>query len=266
MQNQPPVSTLSTHWSLSSTAREMRTQTASRSAQSALCTHAHLIARAKRRRDQRGAAVLIVFLVLMMLAGVGAYAAHSSTVSTAVAGSSKQLSQTRYVTEYAVMNAMAALARDPQRYVNQMPQYAPAANDPKCYGFALVPNATCYPMGIKQLEDEAGTPLIVPADSVANIPGGLGPASIEADFNIDLTDLMPASPPVPGEALNAESPVKLGYLAVTLTAIGQLRPVVDPSDTAAVAKELAASASVQAWRAHVVVGPLTNPAPRPLTP
>jgi hypothetical protein len=217
----------------------------------------------RARRRQRGASVLIVFLVLTMLTGIGMYAARSATLSTAVAGSAKQLAQTRNISEYAIMNAAAALSRDPARYVNQMPKYNAPVNDVKCFCAASMPNSTCFPLSFQQLEQEAGMPLILPADVLAKIPGGLGPASIEADFNIDITDLAPAAPPIAGEALNASSPVKIGYLSLTLTATGQLRPT---STLATLAKNLASSASVETWRAHVVVGPIANPAPRPFAP
>ena len=218
---------------------------------------------ARLRRRERGASVLIVFLVLTMLTGIGMYAARSATLSTAVSGSTKQLAQTRYVSEYAIMNATAALARDPARYVNEMPKYTPPLNDPKCFCSGTIPNATCFPLSFQQLETEAGVPLILPPDVPGKIPGGLGAASIKADFNIDITDLAPASPPIAGEALNADSPVKIGYLSLTLTATGQLRPDGAPAN---LAKDLASSASVETWRAHVVVGPIANPAPRPFVP
>ena len=222
-------------------------------------TSESLVRALRRRRRQRGASVMIVFLVMAMLTGIGMFAARSSTLSTTVAGSSKQLTQTRYMTEYAIMNAAAALSRDPERYVAQMPRYVPNASDPKCFGAAAVPNPTCYPIGYKQLEDEAGVPLIVQADMANKVPGGLGLANVVADFNVDMTDLAPASPPVAGEALNADGPVKVGYLSLTLTATGQIRP---PSSAANMQQNLAASASVQTWRAHVVVGPMSNPAAR----
>jgi len=207
--------------------------------------------------------VLIVFLVLTMLTGIGMFAARSSNLSTSVAGSAKQLSQTRYLTEYAIINATAALAGDPGRYVNQMPKYTPVAGDPKCFGAALVPNPTCVPLGFDQLQQAAGVPLVIAADEPNKVPGGLGRASLKADFNIDITDLAPAAPPVPGESLNADSPVKVGYLSLTLTATGQLRPDVPVAN---IQKTMASSASVQTWRAHVVVGPLSNPAPRAFVP
>ncbi len=210
----------------------------------------------RRRRQQRGASVLIVFLVMAMLTGIGMFAARSSTLATAVAGSSKQLLQTRYMSEYATMNATSSLALDPQRYVLRMQSYAPIQNDPKCYGMELVPNATCCPLGLQQLEAEAGVPLVTPADLVNKVPGGLGLANLDADLYIDLTDYAPASPPVAGEALNAESPVKLGYKSITVTAHAQVRPLVGAANQK---QNLATSASVQTWRAHVVTGPLPDP-------
>ena len=206
----------------------------------------------RRRRRQRGMSVFITFLVMTMLVGIGVYAARSSTLSTSMAGSTKQLTQTRYVSEYALINATSSLSRDPKRYVKQMPAYITAPGDPKCYGFALVPNATCFPLGFKQLQDEAGVPLIA--------PGGLGFADLDVDLNIDITDLAPAAPPVAGEALNADSPVKVSYLSLTLTATGQIRAKVLAAN---MQQNLALNASVQTWRAHVVVGPLSNPAARP---
>jgi hypothetical protein len=217
------------------------------------------MASALRRRSQRGASVLIVLLVIVMLTGIGMFAARSSTLATAVAGSSKQLTTTQYVSEYAIMSATAALARDPQRYVNQMPRYVPAAGDPKCFGYGVIPNATCFPLSFSQLQTEAGVPLILPTDAQNKLPGGLGRAALEPDFNIDITDLSPASPPVPGEALNADSPVKVGYLSLTLTSTAQLRP---PTNAQNFGQTIATSASVQTWRAHIVVGPMTNPAAR----
>lgn len=219
-----------------------------------------LVLRARALRRQRGASVLIVFLVVTMLTGIGMFAARSSTLSTTVAGSSKQLAQTRRVTEYAITSAADALARDPQRYVNRMPLYVAVPNDPKCPGIESMPNATCYPVSRGQLEDEAGGPLIVPGDALAKIPGGLGHAALEADFNIAVTDLAPAAPPIAGEALNSTNHGGLSYWALTLTATGQLRPLSVPAD---LLKNLAASASVQSWRAHVVVGPLSQPPSRP---
>jgi hypothetical protein len=218
----------------------------------------------RKRAGQRGASVLIVFLVLTMLTGIGMYAARSSTLSMSVSGSLKQRAQTRHLTEYAITSALSALSRDPSRYVNQMPKYMPVAGDTKCLGSANVPNATCFPFSYEELNTEATVPLILPADVANEIPGGLGSSKVEADFNIDMTDLQPAAPPVPGEALNDDSSVKVGYLSVTLTATGQLRP--KPPNLAGFQQTIASSASVQMWRAHVVVGPMTNPAPRAYVP
>lgn len=222
-----------------------------------------LIRALRERRRQRGASILIVFLVIAMLMGIGMFAARSTTLSTSMAGSSRQLTQTRYITEYATQNATASVARDPQRFVQRMPNYTPISGDPKCYGFALVVNATCFPLSFKDLETEAGVPLIVPADVPNKIPGGLGPASVQPGFNIDITELAPSSRPIPGESLNADSPVKLSYWSLTLTATGQIRPA---STLANLQKTIASSASVSTWRAHLTVGPFANPAARSLVP
>jgi len=219
--------------------------------------------RLRSRRRQRGASVLVVFLVITMLTGIGIFAARSATLATTVAGSSKQLAQTRYITEYAIMHAAAALARNPQMYIDQMPGYVQVANDRKCMCFDQVPNATCYPLLVPAIEAETGMPLIVPADAANGVPGGLGAASIEVDFSIDLSDFAPAAPPVAGESLNANSPVKVGYRSITLTAAAQLRPVSAPAD---LLKNLAVSASMQRWRSHVIVGPVHDPPPQPPAP
>jgi hypothetical protein len=217
----------------------------------------------RRRRRQRGASILIVFLVITMLMGIGMFAARSTTLSTSMAGSSRQLTQTRYFTEYGSFEATASLALDPQKFAMQMPNYKPIPGDPKCYGFAQIPNATCFPRGYKDLETELSVPLVVPADVANKIPGGFGRSDIVANFNVEITELAQNLRPIPGESLGSNRTGGLSFWSLTLTATGQIYPTSTPAN---LQKILASSASVSSWRAHLTVGPFAAPAAPAPTP
>ena len=208
--------------------------------------------RIRARRRQRGATVLIVFLVITMLTGIGLFAARSATVATSVAGSSKQLAQTTRIAEYAAANAVAFGGYSAPAIEGQMKQYVPVANDPICTCMDQLPNPTCVILGAKELGPQAGGPMVITGDLLNNIPGGLGPASLDYDFVVAITEGTRGLP-VAGDPLNAQSNSPLSRVSVTLTATGQTRPLSTPAN---LEKNLLVSGSNQVWRAHVRIGPL----------
>lgn len=211
-----------------------------------------IVFRLRARRRQRGATVLIVFLVITMLTGIGLFAARSATLATSVAGSSKQLAQTTRIAEYAAANAVAFGGYSAAAIEGQMKQYVPVPNDPICTCMDLLPNPTCVILGAKELGPQAGGPMVLVGDLVNNVPGGLGPASVDYDFIVAITEGTRGLP-VAGDPLNAQSNSPLSRVSVTLTATGQTRPLSTPAN---LEKNLLVSGSNQVWRAHVRIGPL----------
>ena len=82
--------------------------------------HAALRARMDRQREQRGAAVFIVVLVIMMLTGLGIYAVRSSSLTNRAAGYGRQMTQTHYVADYAVALLVASMDREAENHANLM--------------------------------------------------------------------------------------------------------------------------------------------------
>ena len=196
--------------------------------------------------------MLIVFLVITMLTGIGLFAARSATLATSVAGSSKQLAQAHRIAEYAAVNAVAYGGYNGQALDVQMRQYKAVPNDPICRCMDLLPNPTCVVLGAKELGVQAGGPMVLVGDALSDLPGGLGPATVDYDFIVALTEGTRGAA-VAGDPLNAHSNSPLSRLSVTITATGQTRPLSTPAN---LQQNLLTSGSNQVWRAHVRIGPL----------
>jgi hypothetical protein len=220
------------------------------------------------RANQRGAAVFIVLLVVIMLTGIGVFATRAASLATLSSGFDRQMTQTHYITEYAVLTTTAELST-PRRdiYIRQMAKQP----DMQCTsvvntstGTAVrVSNATCYRFFYGDLENamksNAGEGLNVLVNPYSATPtvqgGGLGFAPLQADFVIEMSDLGPSTPPIAGNDLTSAGAVNLQYMTVTLNTTGQVRPLTTGTTVDPVRGK---SASIEVSRAHLVVGPISK--------
>src|ERR1700720_2843853 len=67
-------------------------------------------ARRSTRASERGAAVFVVLLVIVMLTGIGVFATRAAALATQASGFERQMTQTHYLTEYAVLVTAAELS------------------------------------------------------------------------------------------------------------------------------------------------------------
>jgi hypothetical protein len=116
----------------------------------------------------------------------------------------------------------------------------------------------CFQLSAKDVADKvsanfSGRPLFeAPSGSgSALVPGSLGPVALDGDFLVEMTDLGPVGPPVPGTDLNGN----WAYEQLTLTSVGQVRPAGDPAACTAGA----VVAGNETGRATVVFGPFQQP-------
>ncbi len=196
--------------------------------------------RALHRSRSRGAAIFVVALVITLLMGIGVFASRSASLSTAATGHQRQLVQTRYLTDFAVLLAANKLGDMTQAaaFAQQMknpPQFCEAQA-------GLLGEETCYKLPYKQIRDElavsgcpplnaGGTKLqqcpasacepVLGSDPANQIPGSLGMADLEGDFLVELTDLL-AGPPRAGDNYNPGNQIPTVKF-VTVTAFGQVR-------------------------------------------
>jgi hypothetical protein len=220
-------------------------------------TSTPLLLRLRLRRRERGAAVFVVVMVITLLLGIGVLAARSATLSTAASGNERQMTQTHYLSEYAMLLAVAKLSPDisgknsPSSYVNR-------ASDPTfgdyglCMAQKLVSAPLMRPTCYRLAYDEIQTPMALNGYSVLT-PYGLGSPTIEGSFWVELTDVTgPAAPP-PGMLANAgaQSPQ---FYDVTATSIAQIRTKNTLAGT--LDASAAGSQSSEMSRAFLRVGPI----------
>jgi hypothetical protein len=209
---------------------------------------------ARGRAGERGAAVFVVVLVITMLTTIGLFAARSASLSTAASGHSRQMTQTNYMTEYAMLSALSELSTERREgYIKSMTR-DDFKDDCATLVSQGVSNHTCYTFSYSALEGVLGMPIVNP--KTALVHGSLGPGDVEPDFVIEMTDLGPSLRPIPGMDLTSAGAAKLSYMEVTVTAIGQVRPTPTNGDPNTVDQVSAISASIAASRAHLIVGPL----------
>jgi hypothetical protein len=210
--------------------------------------------RLRARRQQRGAAVFVVVLVITLLSALGIFAVRSATTAVAASGYNRQLTQVHYITDFAIMAAVADLASNPSAVADQMRQ-GPASGDTECAGFSdpamLLP--TCWTRSFDDLDDtidkaSATGHRMLETDS-------LGYNSLQADMRIELTDLHPSQPVKGNQVAGGNTAANgLTYVYVTVSADGIVRP---PQAVAGTWDEHAAKASgTEKARAHVFMGPI----------
>lgn len=182
-----------------------------------------LLLRLRRRRRERGAAVFVVVMVITLLLGIGVLAARSATLGTAASGHERQMTQTHYMTEYAMLLAVAKLTPDksgknsPESYIKIATDQS-SGNVGKCMAQSTLARPTCYPLGYEEIQKE-----FTPAGySIVN-PYGLGSPTIEGFFWVELTDMSSVAPAPPGHDANPPKGAGVKFYDVTATAIAQVR-------------------------------------------
>jgi len=214
----------------------------------------------QRRANQRGAAIFVVVMVLTMLTAIGVFAMRAASLTTTASGYDRQNTQNHYVGEYGLLGAVTELSTTRRSaYVDKM-----AKGVEKCSATKNVSDpgmgVPCYHLFANDVQrtvsdNFTGRPLFEPSNAGAGTrlePGSLGPAPLDGDFVVEMTDPGPVGTPVAGTDVGGGT-AKFRYLQVTLTSIGQVRPAGNPSACVA---NTAAVAGNETGRAFVVIGPL----------
>jgi len=207
------------------------------------------LARALRRRRERGATVFVVVLVIAMLTGIGLFAAQAGSIATSTSGATRVKTQSRYFAESAMTTVMAKLSRDLQAHVDFMARQ----NSKECLGQQDDPfYPQCSRFGRTYLEHELGLKLYEGYDQPKGIHGTLGRAAGEADLLVELSDLHRLDRPVPGFDATSAGAVDVHFMSLMLHGTGRIR-LASPSGGAQT------TLSATTYRAELVIGPLTGP-------
>jgi hypothetical protein len=223
----------------------------------------------RRRPSERGAAIFVVVMVLTMLTAIGVFAVRASSLANASAGYDRQNTQNHYVGELGVLGVvseLSSLRRD--FYFNKV-----VRGTETCKATKLVATSgsrvPCYPVHqsdiqVAVLGNFAGRPLLEPTTMSGGtlVPGSLGPAGLEGDFIVELTDPGPVGQPIQGTDVGGTNGSTFHYYQMTLTSVGEARP---SSGTACV-ESTAGVAGNETGRAFVVFGPIKDPQPKTIIP
>lgn len=213
-------------------------------------------ARSRRARTQRGAAIFIVLLVITLLSALGTYAVRSASLATMASGYSRQQIQTHYIADFAVYALSADIATDPNKHSQNMER------GKDCIGFDKVTAPSCAKYSYADLQTAVkatsnSSDLKVLEKSTATVAGSLSQPDVylEGDMKIEMTDKHPAWPPVQGSQVSSVGgSATLGYVMVTISAEGMVRPKQLTAGTWDTASAMAAG--VEQSRANVIMGPV----------
>lgn len=161
------------------------------------------ISRSRRRSRERGAAVFIVVLVITMLTAIGLFAAHAATLSTIASGHERRMTQTHYLTEYAMQLAIAEIEQ--KGGLDGMPRSASCSVvTDECWSF--LPHTFA-----------AAEALVEPPQP--DSPGSLGRAAVQWIAKVEITDkIKPAIGNRAGSDQGGPNAVSADYCTVTMNA------------------------------------------------
>lgn len=233
----------------------------------------------RARRQQRGATIFLVTLVMTMLAAMGVYAARATSISGRASGYLRQSEQSHYLMQHAMLLALNEVDRGGavygQRNANSL------VNNQMCTTTAAYPNVKIpcvkfstdwtkedsFQAAVKRAQVAGGKlpvkPIELPTemkmDPSENTPGSLGPWLLLPSMLVEMTDFSELDRPPPGMAVSGNGS-QFKYRQATLVGIAQVGPypVGGPTTTCASPEEKGAALSVvrEAGRGQIVFGPM----------
>lgn len=204
------------------------------------------IRRAMKRRDERGATVFVVVLVLTMLTSIGLFAAQASSIATTTTGAARVSTQSRYFAEASMNAVMAKLSRDLGSHVN----FLAKQNSKACLGQAADPfYPQCSQFGRGYIENELGVNLFQGYDEQTGAHGTLGRiTNTNVDMLVEMNDLFRVDRPIAGFDYTSAGTANVNFMSVMLHGTGRVRQT-PPNGTAH-------TLANTTFRAELIVGPV----------
>ncbi len=207
---------------------------------------------ARRRREQRGAAVFVVVLVITLLTALGTFAVKNATLSNKASGYNRQLTQTHYVTDLAVVATVADLKVSLHEAHHILENRPPASGQTQCEAGPDQAHPKCMMLSFDDITALASTALF--ALPTAADHGSLGPGGLTPNLWVEITDPYDVAPPsgfqVAGGSEDTQQQI-FSVVTVSVTGLVQPQPSAGTFDTAS-----ALAAGFERQRARVRMGPL----------
>lgn len=202
-----------------------------------------LLARVRARREQRGAAIFLVVLVLTIVAGIGVFSMRSAGLVDLATGYSRQSVQTTFVADYAARAAATYLEANPTLVssTTRIPGCASVLTtydtDAPCMVFKTSLLA-------ESLDETAPRNFADGVNGLLALPGEL--TGIDAEFVTEMTEPTMAN-------ITASPGFTSGlFKQVTFTSIARVFPTAG-ANTTVCSPSARGAVSQQTVRAHVIV-------------
>lgn len=233
------------------------------------------ISKVLRREQERGAALFVVVMAIMLLTGLGVWTMRSAALVDQASGFARAASQGQYLAEFGALATTAQLSVTGEAWIHdEIARGSTPARD-RCVmagaGMPTLPGPVPPPPYCRVFEDtlinqfttntnpsplNPGTGKMA-IDQALGVSGGsfgliqgpiAGQSMIEGRFWVEMTDGHSAN--VAGNQIGVS-----GYRRVVLTAFGLLRP--RPADLSPICSLGENTSATQAGiRAHVLIGPV----------
>jgi hypothetical protein len=213
------------------------------------------------RSSERGAAMFIVLMVILILSAIGTFALSNARYELQTSGFTRQRSVSLEMASLGNAVAMSEVAANPVAYRDKIRATSSMASPERCTSLAglsgLVPPPPCYHLYPQDVEARLGLAtdhLIRP--TTAGNPGSFGMSAMSGGFVVELTDPMDVVRPIPGAPIDG-SPGTPQFLDFTVTSTGLVFP--DDNMNAIVDWSLGEGrgAVFTSGRGHLIVGPIS---------
>jgi hypothetical protein len=219
--------------------------------------------RRRSRSRERGAAMFIVLMVIMILSGIGTFALSNARYEMQASGFTRQRYVSQQIAELGALAAMHEVSTAPAAYVMRMRSSATTgercrAND----GLAVMPPPPCFHLYL--LDIELRTQTNTDAERrifrrpTSSLPGSLGTTTMNAGFMVELTDPLQVIRPIPGAPIDGSAATPK-FLDLTMTSTGVVFSDDNGNGVIDWALGEGQSAVFTSGRGHVVMGPIYGP-------
>jgi len=211
----------------------------------------------RRRSDERGAAMFIVLMVIMILSAIGTFALSNARFEVQASGFLRQRAVSMEATTLGATAAMSEVAAAPDVYSKRIRNSATTGEICRANaGLPVTPAPPCFHLYALDIENRTGlTATHLFERPTGGFPGSLGTDLVSGGFWVELTEPLDVIRPVPGAPIDG-SPGTPKFLDITLSSTGVV--FIDANANGIVDWPLGEGqgAVFTSGRAHMIVGPI----------
>lgn len=216
-------------------------------------------ARGRARGTQRGAAVFVVIMAILLLSGMGMWSMHAASLVDRAAGYERSALQAQYVSEMGLTAASSYLSQPSIASVSfKLGERGYGTAGDACESIPDTAPAATFCKSLWVSDINSSTSAALTDDALDVTRGSFSPFAneLQGDFTVEMTSPRPVH--VPGTDVS-----KRDYQLVTLTSYGTVRPytlnavagnLCAVGGTSSV-KQNSAAARI-AVRSHAIIGPI----------